>query len=151
MLVFTLAIACLICLDSWTSHYRFLCNIAHYSIGSCFHHQSHPQLGVFFVLALSLHFFSGVISPLIPSSILGTYRPGEFIFQCLTFLPFHTAHGIPKAGYRNCLPLPSPVDHILSELSNMTHPCWVALHSMALSFIKLDKAIAHVIRLVSFM
>ena len=28
----------------WTS--RFLCNIALYSIGPCFHHQSHPQLGV---------------------------------------------------------------------------------------------------------
>ena len=33
---------------------------------------------------------SGVISPLISSSILGTYRPGEFIFQCPIFLPFHT-------------------------------------------------------------
>ena len=27
---------------------------------------------------------SGVISSLISSSILGTYRPGEFIFQCLS-------------------------------------------------------------------
>jgi len=29
--------------------------------------------------------------------ILGTYRPGEFIFQCHIFLPFHTVHGILKA------------------------------------------------------
>ena len=31
------------------------------------------------------------------NSILGTYWPGEFIFQCHTFLPFHTVHGVLKA------------------------------------------------------
>ena len=46
-----------------------------------------------------LHFFtlSGVISPLVSSSILGTYRPREFIFQCPIFLPFQTVHGVLKA------------------------------------------------------
>ena len=33
----------------------------------------------------------------------------------------------------------------------MTHPSWVALHSMAHSFIELDKAVVHVIILVSFL
>ena len=42
------------------------------------------------------------------------------------------------------------MDHILSELSTMTRPSWVALYSMAHSFIELDKAVVHVIRLVSF-
>ena len=42
-------------------------------------------------------FFSGVTSPLISSSILGVYQPGEFIFQCPDFLPFHTVHGVLKA------------------------------------------------------
>ena len=42
------------------------------------------------------------------------------------------------------------MDHILSEISTMTRPSWVALHSMAQSFIELDKAVVHVIRLVSF-
>ena len=37
------------------------------------------------------------------------------------------------------LPFPSPVDHILSDLSTMTHPSWVALHAMAHSFTELDK------------
>ena len=46
---------------------------------------------------------------------------------------------------------PSPVDHILSELSAMTCPSWVALQGMAHSFIELDKAVVHVIRLVSFL
>ena len=41
------------------------------------------------------------------------------------------------------------MDHLLSELSTMTHLSWVALHSMAHSLIELDKAVAHVIRLVS--
>ena len=52
---------------------------------------------------------------------------------------------------RNGLPFPSPVDHILSELSTMTHLSWVTLHSMAHSFFELDKAVIHVIRLVSFL
>ena len=32
----------------------------------------------------------------------------------------------------------------------MTHPCWVALHGMGHSFIELDKAVVHVITLISF-
>ena len=39
---------------------------------------------------------SGAISPLISSSIFGTYRPREFIFQSPIFLPFHTVHGVLK-------------------------------------------------------
>ena len=48
------------------------------------------------LLLLWLHPFilSGVISPLVSSSILGTYPPWEFIFQCPTFLPFHSVHGV---------------------------------------------------------
>ena len=41
--------------------------------------------------------------------------------------------------------------HVLSELSTMTHLSWVALHSMAHSFIELDKAVVHVISLISFL
>ena len=32
----------------------------------------------------------------------------------------------------------------------MTRPSWVALHGMAHTFIELDKAVVHVIRLFSF-
>ena len=51
-----------------------------------------------------------------------------------------------------CHSLFQNVDHILSELSTMTHPPWLALHSMAHSFIELynlynplryDKAVIH--------
>ena len=39
---------------------------------------------------------SRVISPLISSSILSTYWPGEFLFQYPIILPFHTVHGVLK-------------------------------------------------------
>ena len=53
--------------------------------------------------------------------------------------------------YWSGLPGPSPVGHILSELSTMACPSRVALHGIAHSFIELDKAVVHVIRLVSFL
>ena len=46
------------------------------------------------------------------------------------------------------LPFPSPVDHVLSELSTTIRLSWVALHGMALSFTELDKAVVHVISLI---
>ena len=39
-------------------------------------------------------------------------------------------------------------DHILSELSIIIHPSWVALYGMAHSFVELDKAVVHVISLI---
>ena len=85
--------------------FRFLCNIALYSIFLYFHHQSHPQLGVV-LLWLHLFILPGVISPLISSSIVGTYRPGELIFQCPIFLPFHTVHGVLRARILKWLAIP---------------------------------------------
>ena len=120
--------------------------IALYSIGIYFHHQSHPQLGTF-LLWLHLFILSGVISPLVSSSILGTYQPGEFIFSVLFILFMRFS----RQEYWSGLLFPSPVDHVLSELSTMTCLSWVALHGMAHSFIEVDKAVVHVIRLVSFL
>ena len=53
--------------------------------------------------------------------------------------------------YCSGLPFPTPVDQVLSELFTMTRLSWVALDGMAHSFIELDKAVVHVIRLVSFL
>ena len=58
---------------------------------------SQIQNWALFLFWLCLFILSGVISPLISNSILGTYRPGEFIFQCPIFLPFHTIHEVLKA------------------------------------------------------
>ena len=54
--------------------------------------------------------------------------------------------GFSRQEYWSGLPFFSPVDHILSDLSIMTHPSKVALHAMAYSFIELDKTVIHVIR-----
>ena len=76
-------------------------------------------------------------SPCKESSSLSTLL--IFLFLPWTvFLPFHTVHGVLKAFL-------SPLDHVLSELSTITHPSWVALYGMAHSFIELDKTVIHVI------
>ena len=48
--------------------------------------------------------------------------------------------GFSRQEYLSGLPFPSPVDHILSDLSTMTRPSWVAPRAW-LSFIELDKAV----------
>ena len=53
--------------------------------------------GVLFLLWLHPFILSGVISPLISCSILGTYQPGELLFQYPISWPFHTVHGVLKA------------------------------------------------------
>ena len=102
--------------------------------------------GELFSLWLCLFIVSGVISPLFSSSILG-----EFIFWCHIFCLFLLFMGFSRQEYWSGLPFPPLGDHVLSELSTMTHPSWVALHSMAHVFIELDKAVVHVISLISFL
>ena len=75
---------------------------------------------------------------------------GRSSFSVLSFCLFILFRWSSRQEYWSGLPFPSPVDHVLSECS-MTRPSWVALHSMAHSFIELDKAVVLVIRLVSFL
>ena len=56
--------------------------------------------------------------------------------------------GFSREEYWHGLLLSSPVDHILSDLSTMTRPSWVAPHGMAQSFPGLDKAM---VSLISFL
>ena len=76
---------------------------------------------------------------------------GSSYFSVLSFCLFILFMDFSRQEYWSGLQLPSPVDHVLSELSIMTRLSWVALHSMAHSFIELDKTVVHVIRLVSFL
>ena len=64
----------------------------------------------------------------------------EFLFWYPIIFPFHTVHGILKASILKWLAIPSPVDHILSDLSTMTRPSWVAPQA-CLGFNELDKAV----------
>ena len=59
------------------------------------------------------------------------------------FQLYHTIHGVLIANILEWVAFPSPTDHIFSELFIMTHPSWVALHSMAYSFIDFCKPLHH--------
>ena len=79
---------------------------------------------------------------------MGIYRPGEFTFHCLIFLPFHTIHGVLKARILKCFAIPfSSGLHFVRTLHHDSSvfggPTWIGS-----SFIELDKAVIHVSRLV---
>ena len=82
-------------------------------------------------------------------SILGTYQPGEFIFQCPIFLPFHTVIGVLKARILKwfAIPFSSGTTFYQNSPPWPVHFGWP--HTACLSFIELDKAVVHVIRLAS--
>ena len=130
-------------------HSRFLCNIALYSIRPFFYHQSIHNW-VLFLLWLHPFILSGVISPLISSSIFGTYRPGEFLFQYLIILPFYYSWG--SQGKNT-----EVVCHSLLQWTTFCQPSlpWPILlgwpHLAWVSFTELDKAVVCVIRLASFL
>ena len=96
-----------------------------------------------FFLELFLHWF--------PVAYWAPTDLGSSSFSVLFFCLFMLFMGFSRQEYWSGLPFSSPVDHNLSELSTVTCPSWVALHGMAHSFIELDKAVVHVIKLVSFL
>ena len=109
---------------------------------------SHIHNWVLFLLWLHPFILSGVISPLISSSILGTYRPGEFLFLYPIILPFQTVCGFLKAGILKWFAIP------FSIFCQTSPPCPAHLgwpYTAWLSFIELDKAVVRVIRLTSFL
>ena len=81
-------------------------------------------------------------SPLLfPSSLLDNFRPGDSSFGVISFWPIIQFLRFSQQVYWGGL-LPA-VNHVLSELSTMTCLSWVALHSMAHSFIELHKPLLH--------
>ena len=98
----------------------------------------HIHNWVSFLLCPNCFILSGAVSncPLLfPSSILDTFRPGGLISpgRVISFCLFMLFMGFQRQEYWSGLPLPSPVDHILSELFTVTHLSWVDLHCMAQS------------------
>ena len=65
---------------------------------------------------------------------------GSSSFSILSFCLFILFMGLSRQEYWSGLYFPSPGDHILSDLSTMTRPSWVAPQAW-LSFIELDKAV----------
>ena len=83
--------------------------------------------------------------------IFPTQELNWVLLHCKQILYQLSYQGSPsRQEYSSGLPFPSPVDHVLSELSAMTRLSWMALRSMAHSFIDLDKPVIHVISLISF-
>ena len=110
-----------------------------------------PTIGCCFCFVSISSFFLELFLQWSPVAYWAPTNLGTSSFSVLYFCLFILFMGFSRQEYWSGLPFPSPVDHILSELSTMTHPSWVALHGMAHSFIELDKAVVHVIRLVSLL
>ena len=111
---------------------------------------SHIHNWVLFLLWLHPFILSGVISPLISSSILSTYRLGEFLFQYLIILPFHTVHGALKARILKWFAIPfSSGPHSVRPLHHdpavLGGPTWPGLVSLS------ETSCGPVIRLASFL
>ena len=116
MSIFTLAISCLTTSNlPWFMDLTFqipmqYCSLQHQTL---FLITSYTHNWVLFLLWLHPFILSGVISPLISSSILGTYWPGESSFSILSFCLFILFMGFSRQEYWSGFPFPSPVDHIL--------------------------------------
>ena len=153
MSTFTLAISCLTISNlPWFMDLTFqvpmqYCSLQHQTLlpspvsstsGHCFHFGSASS----FFLELFLH------------SSVAYWAPTDLrssSLSILSFCLFILFMGFSRQEYWSDLPFPSPVDHILSDLSTVTRPSWVALHGMAHSFIELDKAVVHGSSLDSFL
>ena len=88
----------------------------------------------------------GLLVILLLSSPVAYWTPWNLrdsSFSVISFWPFIQFMRFSWPLYWSSLPFPSPVDHILSELSAMTHPSWVALHSMTHSFVEIYKPLCH--------
>ena len=89
---------------------------------------SHIQNWVLVLLWLHPFILSGVISPLISSSIWAPTDLGSSSFSILSFCLLILFMGFSRQEYWSGLPFPSPVDHILSDLQwttfCQTSPPW---------------------------
>ena len=151
MSMFTLAISCLTTSNlSWFMHLTFQVPMQDFSLqhwtlllspvtsttGCCF---CFGSLSSFF---LDLFLYSSPVPYWAPTNL------GSSSFRIIYFCLFILFMGFLRQDNWSGLLFPSPVDHILSELSSMPCSSWVALHGMAHSFIELDKAVVHVIHVI---
>ena len=72
-------------------------------------------------------------------------------FSVIFFLPFHTVHGVLKARILKWFAIPFSSGPRFVRSLLITRLSWVALHGKAHSFIEFDKAMIHVISLISFL
>ena len=154
MSVFTLAISCLTTSNlPWFMDLTFQVPMQYCSLQHCTLLPSpvtsptgcYFRFGSVFSFLLELFLHSSPVAYWLPPNL------GSSSSSVVSFCFFILFMGFLRQDYWSGLPFPSPVDHVLSELSTMTYQSWVALHGMAHSFTELDKAVIHVIILVSFL
>ena len=154
MSMLTLAISCLTISNSprfMDLAFQFLSDIVLYIIRLYFHHQTHPHLGIVSALAQPHSFLLELCLYSSPVAYWAPINQGTSSFSVISFCLFILFIGFSRQEYWSVLPFPSPVDHVLSEIFTMTCPSWVALHGISHSFTELDKAVVHVIVLISFL
>ena len=142
MSTFTLAISCLTTSNlSWFMDLTFQVPMQYCSL----QHQTllpspvTSTTGCCFCFGSVSSFF---LEPFLQSSPVACWAPtdlGSSSFSVIPFCFFILFMGFLRQAYWSDLPFPSPVDHILSELSTMICLSWVAICCMAHSFIELDR------------
>ena len=113
MLTFTLAIFCLTTSNlPWFMDLTFQVPMQYFSLQpwTYFHHQSHPQLGVIFALALSLHSFLELFLHSSPVAYWASIDLGSSSFSVISFCFYILFMGFSRQEYRSGLPFPSPGD-----------------------------------------
>ena len=109
-------------------HWILLLSPVTSTTGYCFRFGSIPS----FFLELFLHWS--------PVAYWAPNDLGSSSLGILSFCLFILFMGFSRKEYWSGLPIPSPVDHILSDLSTMIRPSWVAPQGW-LGFIELDKPV----------
>ena len=122
-----------------------LYSIRLYSITSCIHNW------VLFLLWLRSSFFLELFLHSSPATYWAPTNLGSSSFSVMYFSLFILFMGFSRQVYWSDLPFPSPVNLVLSQLPTMTHMSWVALCGMTHNFVDLDKAVIHMISLISFL
>ena len=107
--------------------------------------------GHYFHFGSTVSFFLELFLYWSPVAYWAPTRPGEFIFQCSLFLPFHTAHGVPKARILRWFAIPFSSGPCFVRTLHHDHPSWVAVHHgwpytawLIDSLSELDKSVVHV-------
>ena len=154
MWMFTLAISCLTTSNlPWFMDLTFQVPMQY----CCLQHQTlllSPvacPTGCCFCFGSVSSFFLDLVLHWSPVAYWAPTGLGSSSFSVLSFCLFLLFMGFSRHEYWSGLPFPSPVHHVLSELSTMTCTSWVTLHAIAYSFNELAKAVMQVISLISFL
>ena len=148
MLMFTLAISCVTTFNlPWFMDLTF-----QVPMQCCFlKDQTLLPSPVTFHFGSASSFFLELLLHWCPVAYWAPTNLGCSSFSVRSFCLFILFTGFSRQEFWSGLPFSSPMEHVLSELSTLTRPSWLVLRGMAHSCTELDKAVVHVISLISFL